>query len=246
MQSRSCTVKQQFLQSVHVFVLAPVHSAFDLTHIHVLCFHPWPCLVHVKVSNLVKTYNREDITVWASVNSRIMKRCRTVVHEPPGGDRVTFASFDYWFTGCVTFFIPSNTVIAWSKQVELNFKLCLENLVERLHAVQLHCEPRCAAAAPLLQRPAALCTTGWEFTAVLPAQHHQQVRLQERVHVESVCVCVCWCIHRYVDALHLCPDDTTAVIMSLLSVKWILYRSHINMSSMYKWIHSLYVSSCLK
>ena len=190
MQSRSCTVKQQFLQSVHVFVLAPVHSAFDLTHIHVLCFHPWPCLVHVKVSNLVKTYNREDITVWASVNSRIMKRCRTVVHEPPGGDRVTFASFDYWFTGCVTFFIPSNTVIAWSKQVELNFKLCLENLVERLHAVQLHCEPRCAAAAPLLQRPAALCTTGWEFTAVLPAQHHQQVRLQERVHVESVCVCV--------------------------------------------------------
>ncbi|XP_036945735.1 lysophospholipase D GDPD3a [Acanthopagrus latus] len=36
-----------------------------------------------KVSNLVKTYNREDITVWASVNSRIMKRCRTVNDSMP-------------------------------------------------------------------------------------------------------------------------------------------------------------------
>ncbi|KAM8724014.1 lysophospholipase D GDPD3a [Acanthopagrus schlegelii] len=36
-----------------------------------------------KVSNLVKTHNREDITVWASVDSRIMKRCRTVNDSMP-------------------------------------------------------------------------------------------------------------------------------------------------------------------
>lgn len=29
-----------------------------------------------KVSNLVKRYNREEITVWATVNSSIMKKCR--------------------------------------------------------------------------------------------------------------------------------------------------------------------------
>ncbi|XP_070704200.1 lysophospholipase D GDPD3a [Pempheris klunzingeri] len=31
-----------------------------------------------KVSDLVKHYNREDITVWATVNSSIMKKCRTM------------------------------------------------------------------------------------------------------------------------------------------------------------------------
>ncbi|XP_030262292.1 lysophospholipase D GDPD3a isoform X1 [Sparus aurata] len=36
-----------------------------------------------KVSNLVKTYKREGITVWASVNSRIMKKCHTMNDSMP-------------------------------------------------------------------------------------------------------------------------------------------------------------------
>lgn len=36
-----------------------------------------------KVSDLVKRYNREDITVWASVNSSIMKKCRRVNDSMP-------------------------------------------------------------------------------------------------------------------------------------------------------------------
>ncbi|XP_041812905.1 lysophospholipase D GDPD3a [Chelmon rostratus] len=36
-----------------------------------------------KVSDLVKHYNREDITVWASVNSSIMKECRTTNGSMP-------------------------------------------------------------------------------------------------------------------------------------------------------------------
>lgn len=36
-----------------------------------------------KVSDLVKRYNREDITVWASVNNSIMKKCRRVNDSMP-------------------------------------------------------------------------------------------------------------------------------------------------------------------
>lgn len=85
-------------------------------------------------------------------------------------------------------------VSAWSKQVRWNCVIKTVSL-ERLHAVQFHCEPRRAAPAALLQRPAALCAAGREFTAVLPAAHHQQVWLQTcvSVHVESLCVCVHAC-----------------------------------------------------
>lgn len=36
-----------------------------------------------KISDLVKHYNREEITVWATVNSRIMKECRTTNSSMP-------------------------------------------------------------------------------------------------------------------------------------------------------------------
>ncbi|XP_070779303.1 lysophospholipase D GDPD3a [Enoplosus armatus] len=36
-----------------------------------------------KVSDLVSRYNREEITVWASVNSRVMKECRTTNGSMP-------------------------------------------------------------------------------------------------------------------------------------------------------------------
>ncbi|XP_076609204.1 lysophospholipase D GDPD3a [Chaetodon auriga] len=36
-----------------------------------------------KVSDLVKHYNREEITVWATVNSRIMKECHTMNSSMP-------------------------------------------------------------------------------------------------------------------------------------------------------------------
>ncbi|XP_049925498.1 lysophospholipase D GDPD3a isoform X1 [Epinephelus moara] len=36
-----------------------------------------------KVSDLVRCYNREEITVWASVNSRIMKECRKTNDSMP-------------------------------------------------------------------------------------------------------------------------------------------------------------------
>uniref|UniRef100_A0A3Q3WMT6 GP-PDE domain-containing protein n=1 Tax=Mola mola TaxID=94237 RepID=A0A3Q3WMT6_MOLML len=36
-----------------------------------------------KVSDLIKHYNREDITVWASINSSIMKKCRKTNSSMP-------------------------------------------------------------------------------------------------------------------------------------------------------------------
>ncbi|KAM9346230.1 lysophospholipase D GDPD3a isoform 2-T2 [Symphorus nematophorus] len=36
-----------------------------------------------KVSDLVRRYNREEITLWASVNSRIMEKCRTTNGSMP-------------------------------------------------------------------------------------------------------------------------------------------------------------------
>lgn len=50
-------------------------------------------------------------------------------------------------------------------------------LTEQFHAAQLHPEQRCAAPVPVLHRPASLRAPGGEFTAVLPALHHQQVWL---------------------------------------------------------------------
>lgn len=38
-------------------------------------------LFYAQVSNLVKRYNREEITVWATVNSSIMKKCRRTVNN---------------------------------------------------------------------------------------------------------------------------------------------------------------------
>uniref|UniRef100_A0A667YHE2 Glycerophosphodiester phosphodiesterase domain containing 3a n=1 Tax=Myripristis murdjan TaxID=586833 RepID=A0A667YHE2_9TELE len=47
------------------------------------------CLLIQKVSDLVKHYNREDITVWATVDSSIMENCRRTVHKPLGGDKLS-------------------------------------------------------------------------------------------------------------------------------------------------------------
>ncbi|MEQ2278362.1 hypothetical protein XENORESO_016995, partial [Xenotaenia resolanae] len=41
-----------------------------------------------EVSNMVKRYDREGITVWASESSAIMKKCRSIVRQPAGGGRV--------------------------------------------------------------------------------------------------------------------------------------------------------------
>lgn len=48
---------------------------------------------------------------------------------------------------------------------------------ECVYAVQFFHVERRAGSAALLHRPAAFCAVGGEFTAILPAAHHEQVCL---------------------------------------------------------------------
>lgn len=115
------------------------------------------------MSELVKRYRREEITVWASVNSNILSKCRKTVSE---------------------IFVPAHCADVakkLSREPYVSVAICSSQCLlvsphpEWSHAVQFFLIPGCAPASPLLQRPAALCAAGREFTAVLPAAHHEQV-----------------------------------------------------------------------
>lgn len=111
-----CTVKNRNAWDVCVFInifcAAVSLSCFTLSLAIWLTFisHIWPSLVHLQVSELVKCFNREDITVWASVSSSIMEECCKTVHEPPGGDKVTCAAPFYQITNKMT--VSSHSSIA--------------------------------------------------------------------------------------------------------------------------------------
>lgn len=136
------------------------------------------------MSDLVRCYNREEITLWASMDSEVMKECQRAVRDPQSSHLV------WWCYVRAAACLDSFPTLS---------PPCLRcaSVIERVHAVQFHTEARHPAPAALLQWPAALCAPGGELTAVLPPTNHQQVWLRACVclHVESVAMsmfCSCW------------------------------------------------------
>lgn len=107
-----------------------------------------------QISDLVKKYNREGTSVWASVDSTIMKNCRETV-------RLHLSHY-------------TSFVSIISRPHTLALSPFFSN-AELLHALHVHCKAGFTAAPALLHRPSAICSPRREFPPVLHATNHKQV-----------------------------------------------------------------------
>lgn len=112
----------------------------------------------------MKKYNREAISVWASVDSTIMENCRKTV-------RMHLCSL-FCFKDLSPTYFP----------LSYRFSFPFLSMAELLHALHVHCKARFKAAPALLHRSLAICSPRREFPAVLLATNHEQVSIPQIFH----------------------------------------------------------------
>lgn len=123
----------------------------------------------------MKKYNREAISVWASVDSTIMKNCRKTVR------------MNLSHSTCFVSKINRPHTFLFLNSLALSPFL---SMAELLHALHVHCKAGFKAAPALLHRSSAICSPRREFPAVLLATNHKQVSVHQIFPYYVVCLVI--------------------------------------------------------